>query len=418
MKKTVISGGKKLFGEVTVHSAKNSLLPILAATVLSNEDIYLENCPPLKDVLIMLELLESIGCRTEYENGNIHIDPSGIDNCRIDGGLMHKLRSSIFILGPLASRMKYAEMGYPGGCDIGIRPIDLHLKGLRDLGVKVEEKDGLIICNAENIRGGEVYLDYPSVGATENIMMASSLAEGATVISNAAKEPEIVDLQNFINLMGGRIKGAGTGRIVIHGRDKLGGCGYEPMPDRIVTGTYLIAAAMTQGEIYIKNGIKEHLSSLIGKLKDGGCKISYTDGGIELKSSERFKASSIIETLPYPGFPTDLQSPMMALESIADGTCVLIENVFENRFRMAGELKKMGADITVKDRSAFIRGKEKLRGTTVNAYDLRGSAALVLAGLCAEGITVVRDGGFISRGYYGFENQLKKLGADIAVIEE
>lgn len=416
MKKTVICGGKKLQGEVTVHGAKNSILPILAAVILTKDDIYLENCPPLKDITAMLELLEDIGCRTEFENGRIHIDPRNAANYTIDDVLMHKLRSSIFILGPLIARLKRAEMGYPGGCDIGIRPIDLHLKGLRDLGVTVSEKDGHIICTAEKLTGNEVYLDYPSVGATENIMMASSLAEGATVIYNAAKEPEIVDLQNFINLMGGRIKGAGTGRIVVHGVSSLHGCTYSAIPDRIVTGTFMIASAITGGEIFIKNCIKEHSAALMGKLKEGGCVFEDSGDGVIIRGCERFSSSHLIETMPYPGFPTDLQSPMMALQSVADGTCVLIENVFENRFQLAAELKKMGADIIIKDRTAFIRGVEKLHGTTVNTHDLRGGAALVLAGLAAEGITVVKDNGLIERGYFDLERQLRDLGAEIAVI--
>lgn len=417
MKKTVICGGKKLQGEVTVHGAKNSILPILAAVILSKDDIYLENCPPLKDITAMLELLEDIGCRTEFENGRIHIDPRNAANYTVDDALMHKLRSSIFILGPLIARLKRAEMGYPGGCDIGIRPIDLHLKGLRDLGVTVSEKDGHIICTAEKLTGNEVYLDYPSVGATENIMMASSLADGATVIYNAAKEPEIVDLQNFINLMGGRIKGAGTGRIVVHGVNSLHGCTYSPMPDRIVTGTFMIASAITGGEIFIKNCIKEHSAALMGKLKEGGCVFKDCSDGVIIKGCERFSSSHLIETMPYPGFPTDLQSPMMALQSVADGTCILIENVFENRFQLAAELKKMGADIIIKDRTAFIRGVKKLHGTTVNTHDLRGGAALVLSGLAADGITVVKDNGLIERGYFDFEKQLRDLGAEIAIIK-
>ncbi len=418
MKKIVICGGNPLHGEVIVHSAKNSLLPILAAVVLAQSEVVLYDCPPLRDVLTMLELLEDIGCRCSFEQGTVHIDPSGINNCKMNDRLMHLLRSSIFILGPLVARMGRAELGYPGGCDIGIRPIDLHLKGLRDLGVEVQEENGHIICTCSKLKGGEVYLDYPSVGATENIMMAATLAEGATVITNAAKEPEIVDLQNFINTMGGRISGAGTGRIVVHGTSVLNGCEYTAMPDRIVTGTYMIASAITGGEVYIKNAFKEHVSVLIGKLKDGGCQVYEKNGGLVVKGTERLSSSHIIETMPYPGFPTDLQSPMMALQTVARGTCVLVENVFENRFRLAGELKKMGADITVKDRMAIIRGVDELTGTTVYTHDLRGGAALVLAGLRASGTTIIKDEGLIERGYFQLEEQLRKLGGDITVAEE
>lgn len=418
MKKIVICGGKKLNGQVSVHGAKNSLLPILAAVILAKDECIINNCPPLTDVLLMLELLQDIGCKVNYNKSRVHIDTRGISNFIMNDGLMHRLRSSIFILGPLLARLKRAELGYPGGCDIGIRPIDLHLLGLRKLGATVLENDGHITCTADKLTGAEVYLDYPSVGATENIMMAASLADGATVIVNAAKEPEIVDLQNFINKMGGRISGAGSGRIVIHGVKELNGCEYTPIPDRIVAGTYMISAAACGGEVYIKNACREHLQYLSEKLRDGGCDIESDEKGILIRAKERFRSSHMIETMPYPGFPTDLQSPMMALQSVAKGTCLLIENVFENRFRLAGELKKMGADITVKDRMAVIRGVDKLNGTTVYTYDLRGGAALIIAGLCARGITVIKDSGLIDRGYFDLEKQLKNLGGEIIVLEE
>lgn len=418
MKKIVICGGKILNGQVSVHGAKNSLLPILAAVILAKDECVINNCPPLTDVLLMLELLRDIGCKVDYSKNKVHIKTKNISNFVMNDGLMHRLRSSIFILGPLLARLKRAELGYPGGCDIGIRPIDLHLLGLRKLGATVLENDGHITCTADKLTGAEVYLDYPSVGATENIMMAASLADGATVIVNAAKEPEIVDLQNFINKMGGRISGAGSDRIVIHGVKELNGCEYTPISDRIVAGTYMISVASCGGEAYIKNAQKEHLQYLVEKLRDGGCSIETDAEGIFIRSNERFRSSHMIETMPYPGFPTDLQSPMMALQSVAKGTCLLIENVFENRFRLAGELKKMGADITVKDRMAVIRGVDKLSGTTVYTHDLRGGAALIIAGLCARGITVIKDSGLIDRGYFDFEKQLKSLGGEIIVLEE
>lgn len=418
MKKIVICGGKKLSGQVQIHGAKNSLLPILAAVILSKGQTVIDNCPPLSDVITMLDLLKCIGCKVEYGNNQVHIDTSNISNYKMDDCLMNKLRSSIFILGPLLARLNHAELGYPGGCDIGIRPIDLHLKGLKDLGVNVVEKEGHIICSCKHLIGNEVYLDYPSVGATENIMMAASLAQGATIIVNAAKEPEIIDLQNFINSMGGRILGAGTGRIVIHGVKELNGCQYTPMADRIVTGTFMIAAAATKGDIFIKNACLDHVSCLAGKLRESGCQISTENNGIRVKNENRLTSSHVIETMPYPGFPTDLQSPMMSLQAVSKGTCVIVENVFENRFRLAGELKKMGADITIKDRMAIIRGVNKLQGATVYTHDLRGGAALIIAGLCAEGITVIKDKGLIDRGYFEFEKQLKQLGGDIVVLEE
>lgn len=418
MKKIVICGGKSLSGQVQIHGAKNSLLPILAAVILCKGECVINNCPPLSDVLTMLELLQCIGCKVQYGNQRVHIDTSNISQYKMDDNLMNKLRSSIFILGPLLARLQRAELGYPGGCDIGIRPIDLHLKGLKDLGVQVVEKEGHIICSCKHLIGNEVYLDYPSVGATENIMMAASLAEGATVIVNAAKEPEIVDLQNFINSMGGRISGAGSARIVIHGVKELIGTTYTPMADRIVTGTFMIAAAVTKGDIYIKNACIDHVSCLAGKLRESGCYIKAEDKGIYIKSENRLLSSYLIETMPYPGFPTDLQSPMMSLQAVSKGTCIMVENVFENRFRLAGELKKMGADITVKDRMAVIRGVKELHGANVNTHDLRGGAALIIAGLCANGITVINDKGLIDRGYFEFEKQLKDLGGDIVVLEE
>ena len=417
MKKIVISGGKELNGQARVLGAKNSLLPILAAVLLQDGECVINNCPPLTDVVTMLEILKSIGCTVEHRELTVRIDTRGLYSSLIDDSLMHKLRSSIFILGPLIARLNNAEIGYPGGCDIGIRPIDLHLKGLKELGVNVTEADGRIICSGK-LTGAEVYLDYPSVGATENVMMAASLADGATVIVNPAKEPEIVDLEAFINAMGGRVSGAGTGRIVVHGVKKLTGCEYSAMPDRIVSGTLMIACAASGGEIFVENARYEHLLCLAGKLKENGCTVEDVRDGILIKSSGRRRANKVIETMPYPGFPTDLQSPMMALQAISRGTSVIVENVFENRFRLAGELKKMGADITVKDRMAVIRGVERLNGATVDTYDLRSGAALIIAGLAAEGITVVRDKGLINRGYYKLEEQLKGLGAEAVILEE
>jgi len=418
MKKIVVCGGRQLNGEVEIHGAKNSILPILAAVVLAKDQCVINNCPPLSDVLQMLELLKDIGCKVEYIKSTVHIDTKNLSNFIMKDELMHRLRSSIFILGPLLARLKRAELGYPGGCDIGIRPIDLHLMGLRKLGATVLEEDGHITCSADKLKGSEIYLDYPSVGATENIMMAASLADGTTVIVNGAKEPEIVDLQNFINKMGGKISGAGTGKIVIHGVKELSGCEYTPIPDRIVAGTFMIAVAASGGSVHIKNGQKEHLSYLIEKLKDGGVSVEDSSSGFSVKADKRFRSSRVIETMPYPGFPTDLQSPMMTLQAISKGTCILVENVFENRFRLAGELKKMGADITVKDRMAIIRGVESLNGATVYTHDLRGGAALIIAGLVSKGITVIKDSGLIDRGYFEFEKQLKNLGSEIIVLEE
>jgi len=418
LKKTVICGKTRLNGEIHIHGAKNSLLPILAAVILTNEDVCILNCPPLTDVKNMLILLEDIGVKVKYEGNKALISPKAVKKCELDSLLMCRLRSSIFMLGPMLARLGRVELGYPGGCDIGIRPIDLHLKGLRDLGVDVKRYGEKIICTAEKLTGGEIYLDYPSVGATENIMMASVLADGATIIQNAAKEPEIVDLQEFINKMGGCVRGAGTDRIIIHGRQSLHGCEYSPIPDRIVTGTFMLATGACGGEVFINNGIKEHLSALIAKLRECGCDIDGYENGIRIASDGRLKSSRLIETLPYPGFPTDLQSQMMTLQAVCEGTCVLIENVFENRFKLAQELKKMGADITIKDRTAIINGVKSLHGATVFTHDLRSAASLIIAGLIAEGNTTVIDNGLLDRGYFEFEKQLNSLGASISVSEE
>lgn len=418
MKKIVIRGGKKINGEITVHSAKNSILPILAAVILCSDKVTIKKCPLLSDVKIMLELLSELGCECCAQNESIEINAKNISKHKVDTQLMHKLRSSIFVLGPLLARFGIAKLGYPGGCDIGLRPIDLHLKVLKDLGASIKEENGNIICTAKKLTAGEVYLDYPSVGATENAMMAASLTIGSTIIVNAAKEPEIVDLQNFINLMGGRISGAGTGRIIVHGVKELGGCEYTPMPDRIVTGTFMMLCAACGGSLKIKNAIAEHNTALIGKLRDSGIGVLKTDDGINIIADKKPASAHIIETMPYPGFPTDLQSPMMSLQAISRGTSVIIENVFENRLRLAGELKKMGADITVKDRMAFIRGVEKLHGAKVFSHDLRSGAALLIAGAAAEGITEIYDEGFIDRGYYKFEDDIKALGGDILVLKE
>ena len=307
-------------------------------------------------------------------------------------------------------------MAYPGGCDIGIRPIDLHLKGLKDLNVKITEEYGFIICDGSQMRGGEVHLDYPSVGATENIMMAAVLSKGKTTIRNAAKEPEIVDLQNFINAMGGRISGAGTSTIEIEGVNKLDSVEYSAMPDRIIAGTYAIACAMTGGKIKLTNVVPENFYSLLGKLKESYIKIDCTENQITVECTRRPLSAQIVETLPYPGFPTDLQAQFLSLQSISDGTCLVIENMFETRFKHVPELIKMGANITVRDRMAIVRGVKQLYGAEVFAYDLRGGAALVLAGMAASGKTRVNNIHHIDRGYDNIDQKFNSLGADIVRI--
>jgi len=417
MKQIIIQGGERLCGTVHVHCAKNALLPILAAVVLADSPVLLQGCPPLRDVNTMLEILKHLGCEVEWQGEDIYIDPSSVNRYDMPDSMAKVLRSSIFMLGSIVGRMGKASLCYPGGCEIGIRPIDLHLKGLRSLGVEVKEEFGHINCTGKPLIGNEVYLDYPSVGATENVMMAAAMADGATVINNAAKEPEIIDLQNFMNTMGARISGGGSSTIMIHGVNALHGCTYRAIPDRIVAGTYLLAAAITGGDVTIPNVCIEHIKVLMNKLTESGCSIVCEDG-LKIQAPPRLTSVHMIETLPYPGFPTDMQSQMMALQSVSEGTCVLIENVFENRFKLAGELNKMGANIAIKDRMAIIRGVERLYGSDVLSHDLRGGAALVLAGLRADGVTRITDHDFISRGYYDFENQLIKLGAKLQYTED
>ena len=416
MEKYIINGGNKLSGTVKVQAAKNSVLPILAATVLTDEKITVCNIPGITDVSNMLKILNCLGCRSTYLGGDVVIDSSCADCYEIPRALAHELRSSVFLLGSVISRFHKAKIAYPGGCDIGLRPVDLHLTGLKRLGVRITEENGYISCECEKLVGNEIMLDCPSVGATENIMLAAVKAEGTTVIKNAAREPEIEDLQRFLNTIGAKVSGAGTGTVVIHGVNRLGGGCYLPISDRIEAGTYLIGTAMCGGEIQLTNTNAELLSSLLHKLSENGCKIRIKDDKIYLKSDRRLISVKSIETQPYPGFPTDLQAQMTALCCISSGNSIVTENLFETRFKYAPELRKMGADITVIDRSAIVHGVAKLRGATVVAHDLRGGAALVIAALSAEGKSEILDISHIDRGYSGFEYKLRALGADIVRV--
>ena len=416
MEKYIIRGGKRLGGSISVHASKNAVLPILAASLLTTEPVLVRNCPSISDVSNMLEILRILGCRIEWEGTDVRIDSSQADRHKIPVSLAKKLRSSIFMLGSILGRFQSAKISYPGGCDIGLRPIDLHIKGLKCLNVEIVERSGLITCDGKRLSGGVVNLDFPSVGATENLMMAAALAPGKTVILNAAKEPEIEDLQNFINSMGGKISGAGSSTVTVEGVHSLHGTEYRPISDRIVAGTYLIAGAMCGGEIEVRNANPEHLQSLLFKLRESACKIDVKRDTITLTAPERLSACHLIETNPYPGFATDLQAQMLAAMSVADGTSVIVENIFETRFRHAGELIKMGANITVRDRTAVVRGVPYLSGAEVFAFDLRGGAALVLAGLAASETTVVNDIYHIERGYDGVDRNLRNLGADIRKV--
>ena len=413
MDKFIIVGGKKLYGTLKMQSAKNTVLPLLAAAVLTDEQVIIRGVPKISDVENMLHILTEVGCKIRRDKDCAIIDSSNAASHEIPARLTKELRSSIFMLGSVLTRFRRAKISYPGGCDIGLRPIDLHLSGLKRLGVKIVEKDGFIHCEAEKLVGAEILLDCPSVGATENIILAAVKAEGVTVIRNAAKEPEILDLQNFLNAMGAKIYGAGGSTVVIEGVKRLHGVDYLPIGDRIEAGTYLIAVASCGGEIETQGVPPENIAALLHKLRENGCKIHTKNDKIKLCSSGCLKSVNLVETSPFPGFPTDLQAQYSTLCATAKGTALIVENLFETRYRYAAELKRMGADVTVRGRTAVIRGVEKLHGACVTAGDLRGGAALVLAGLKAEGQSMVIDVSHVDRGYEDFEGQLKKLGAEI-----
>lgn len=411
--KLVIEGGKSLSGTVRIHGAKNAALPILAASMLAEGEVQLLNVPRLLDIEVMLEIMSRLGCQTSHDQDQVVVDTSSANSFYVPEDLMKQMRSSIFLMGPLLARFGEVSIYQPGGCAIGERKIDLHLRGLRALGAEIEEKDQQIKCTAKKLIGADIHLDFPSVGATENIMMAAATAEGITTITNAAREPEIQDLQNFLNQMGAHIIGAGTDTITIHGVSKLHPCTYEIIPDRIVAGTVMIAAAATRGNVTLSHCNPAHLTSLIHILKRAGVQISTCNDIINVSAMSRPKAIERIETSPYPSFPTDLQSQVMVLLSLADGFSVMKETVFEERFKHVDELNVMGADISIDMNRAFIRGVKRIYGATVEATDLRAGAALVIAGLAAHGKTIVEQVHHIDRGYDRIELLFQKLGADI-----
>lgn len=414
--KLLINGGTLLNGKIKVDGAKNAFLPILAASVLCEDEICLENYVDLQDLRCMREILQVLNITSKAEAETLYINSKNSKNEKITHDLTQKVRASIFILGPMLAKFGHISIAYPGGCKIGSRPIDIHLKSFKALGARIIEKHGYIYCHGEAMKSGDVILDFPSVGATESLMMCACLLKGRTILKNVAKEPEIVDLQNFLVSMGAKVFGAGTDQIVIEGVEKLHGCTYKVMPDRIVAGTYLLATAICGGDVVVEGAISSHNESLISFLKQTACKIEIQNDKIRLRATKRLSSIEKIQTMPYPFFPTDLQPQMMVLQSVSQGTCLLQENIFENRFGLVGELKKMGADIVVKDRSALIKGVEKLYGADVFACDLRAGAALVLAGMKAEGYTTVHNVGFVDRGYFKIEEKYKALGADIKRI--
>jgi len=418
MDKYIIQGGERLFGSVAVQSAKNSVLPLLAASLLADEKVTLRDCPAIADVFRMGDILRELGCTVKFSGGDITVDSSTAACHRLPARLTKEIRSSIFMLGSILSRFHRARIAYPGGCDIGLRPIDLHLSGLKRLGVEITEDEGYINCRAGKIRGADILLDFPSVGATENIMLAAVKAEGDTTIRNAAREPEIEDLQNFLNKMGACVMGAGSATVYIRGVKRLkGDFSYVPIKDRIEAGTFLIAVAMCGGEGEIIGCKEEFLASLLHKLRENGCKLHIKNDKIYIQSFFRPIANGSVSTSPYPAFPTDLQAPMLALNTVARGTAVITENLFETRFRHVPELIKMGADITVAGRCAIVRGVERLHGSETYVKDLRGGAALTIAALAAEGESSVCDIGYIDRGYSSFEGKIKALGGRIKRIK-
>ena len=413
MEAFVVEGGTPLRGEIRVGGAKNATLPILAAAVLTEETVRLHDVPEITDVKHMADILTMLGCQVTRENSDMTVTCADLHTWEMPDQLSKQIRSSIFLLGPSLARFHQATVTFPGGCEIGLRPIDLHLSGLRCLGVKIEEEGGLIHCDGSSMHAGEVHFDYPSVGATENVMMAAVLVPGVTTIHNPAREPEIVDLQNFINAMGGCVRGAGGHAIEIEGVSCLHGTEWTPMPDRIVAGTLLAAAAVTGGEITLTNAPESDMVAVTAKLREMGCRIAEAPGRIALSAPQRLTAFSQLQTQPHPGFPTDMQVQMLALLSVSEGTGVITENVFENRFTHAGDLNRMGAHILCTGRTAVVRGVRELYGARVTARDLRGGAALVLAGLKAHGETHVEHAELIDRVYDHLERQLTELGANI-----
>ena len=412
MSSIVIEGGKPLKGTVKISSAKNAVLPVIAASLLTESECIIEDAPELEDVKVMREVLRSMGAKVCREGDSIKIGAGTIDSIEAPYDLIRKMRASFLVMGPMLARKGRARISMPGGCAIGSRPIDLHLKGFASLGAEIELGHGYVEARCKKLVGSTIYLDFPSVGATENIMMGAALAHGQTIIENAAKEPEIIDLANFLNSMGARIRGAGTDVIKIDGVRELSGISYTVIPDRIETGTFLVAGAITGGDIFLENVVSEHLKPVIAKLVECGAQITEENEGLRVIGNGRPIASDV-KTMPYPGFPTDMQAQIMAYLCTAKGISMVIETVFENRFMHVQELKRMGAKIKIEGRSAVIEGTDKLSGAPVKATDLRAGAALILAGLAAEGTTQVMNTYHIDRGYVDIVEKLKGLGARI-----
>ena len=417
MSQLLVRGGRRLTGETVIQGAKNSVLPILAATLLAGGPVELRGCPRLRDVDASIRILETLGCGARWEGDSLLVDTAGLNSCTISDVLMREMRSSAIFLGAILARCGQAELSYPGGCELGPRPIDLHLAGLRDLGAEIDDTGGVLRCKAHALRGRDLVLSMPSVGATENLMLAACGAEGATVLSNAAREPEIVDLQNFLNACGASVSGAGTSTITVEGRRPLHGCTYRIMPDRIAAATYLCAAASAGGDIFLRGADEHHLATVTAVLREAGCAIRSDGAGIACSCRDRLRAVRPVRTAPYPGFPTDAQAILMAALLRSRGVTVFEENIFENRYRHVDELTRMGGSIRVSGRVAVVTGVETLSGASVRCTDLRGGAALCVAALAAEGETRISEISHIDRGYEDIARDLQHLNADIVRTE-
>ncbi|MBQ6887024.1 MAG: UDP-N-acetylglucosamine 1-carboxyvinyltransferase [Lachnospiraceae bacterium] len=417
MEQYAIKGGNPLVGEVEIGGAKNAALAILAAAVMTDETVYIENMPDVRDTNVLLQAMESIGVViSRVDRHSVKINASQIHSLVIEDDFIKKIRASYYLLGALLGKYKKAEVTLPGGCNIGSRPIDQHIKGFRALGADVCIEYGLIHAQAEKLVGNHIYMDVVSVGATINVMMAAVMAEGKTIIENAAKEPHVVDLANFLNSMGANIKGAGTDVIRIKGVSKLHGSEYAIIPDQIEAGTFMFAAAATHGDVTVKNVIPKHLESISAKLLEIGCEIEESDDAVRVVSAKALKHTHV-KTLPYPGFPTDMQPQIAVTLGLSEGTSMVTESIFENRFKYVDELARMGANVKVEGNTAFVEGVSKYTGASVSAPDLRAGAALVIAGMAAEGITIVDDIKYIERGYEDFHLKLQALGAQIEKVE-
>ncbi|HEY3315911.1 MAG TPA: UDP-N-acetylglucosamine 1-carboxyvinyltransferase [Bacillota bacterium] len=418
MDRIVVTGGTRLEGRVTAAGAKNSVLPMIAAALLTDEQVNLFDIPPLDDVFTICEVLQRLGVDVRiHQPGLVTISAKDLEAHEAPYDLVRKMRASVLVMGPLLARLGRVKLSLPGGCAIGTRPIDLHLKGLRALGAVIETEHGTIEARVRRLRGNRIYLDYPSVGATENLIMAATLAEGVTIIENAAEEPEIGDLITLLDAMGARIQGSGSKVIRIEGVDRLHTASHRAIPDRIEAGTYMVAAAMTGGDVYVGNAVTEHLEPVIAKLAECGALVIEDNGGIRVVGPDRPRPVDV-KTMPYPGFPTDMQPQMMALLTIAGGTSVITETVFENRYMHVAEFKRMGADIVIDGRTAIVKGVPGLSGAPVRVPDLRAGAALIVAGLAAEGETEVWGINHVDRGYVNIEGKLRSLGAVVARLDE